>query len=56
MGKPVKITIPFTLLGLNELIAAERQHRQKAAELKMEQQRAVELCIRQQLRRPCGSQ
>lgn len=52
MGKPVKITIPFSLPGLNELIAAERQHRQKAAKLKREHQRAVELCIRSQLRRP----
>lgn len=52
MGKPVKIIIPFALPGLNELIAAERQHRQKAAKLKREQQQAVELCIRSQLRRP----
>lgn len=52
MGKPVKIIIPFALPGLNELIAAERQHRQKAAKLKRENQRAVELCIRSQLRRP----
>lgn len=52
MGKPIKIVIPFTLPGLNELIAAERQHRQKAAKLKREHQRAVELCIRSQLRRP----
>lgn len=52
MGNPVKIVIPFTLPGLNELIAAERQHRQKAAKLKREHQRAVELCIRSQLRRP----
>lgn len=52
MGKPVKIIIPFSLPGLNELIAAERQHRQKAAKLKRENQRAVELCIRSQLRRP----
>lgn len=52
MDKPVKLVIPFTLPGLNELIAAERQHRQKAAKLKREHQRAVELCIRSQLRRP----
>lgn len=52
MGKPVKLVIPFALPGLNELIAAERQHRQKAAKLKREHQRAVELCIRSQLRRP----
>lgn len=52
MGKPVKIIIPFSLPGLNELIAAERQHRQKAAKFKREHQRAVELCIRSQLRRP----
>lgn len=51
MGKPIKIVIPFTLPGLNELIAAERQHRQKAAKIKRENQRAVELCIRSQLRR-----
>lgn len=52
MSKHVKLVIPFTLPGLNELIAAERQHRQKAAKLKREHQRAVELCIRSQLRRP----
>lgn len=52
MGKPVKLVIPFALPGLNELIAAERQHRQKAAKLKREHQRAVELCIRSQLHRP----
>lgn len=52
MSKPVKLVIPFALPGLNELIAAERQHRQKAAKLKREHQRAVELCIRSQLRRP----
>lgn len=52
MGKPIKLVIPFTLPGLNELIAAERQHRQKAAKLKRDHQRAVELCIRSQLRRP----
>ena len=52
MGKPVKLVIPFSLPGLNELIAAERQHRQKAAKLKRENQRAVEMCIRSQLRRP----
>lgn len=52
MGKPVKIIIPFALPGLNELISAERQHRQKAAKLKRGHQRAVELCIRSQLRRP----
>lgn len=52
MGKPIKLVIPFTLPGLNDLISAERQHRQKAAKLKREHQRAVELCIRSQLRRP----
>lgn len=52
MIRPVKLVIPFALPGLNELIAAERQHRQKAAELKREHQRAVELCIKSQLRRP----
>ncbi len=51
MGKPVKIVIPFALPGLNDLIEAERQHRQKAAKFKREHQRAVELCIRSQLRR-----
>lgn len=52
MGKPIKLVIPFQLPGLNDLISAERQHRQKAAKLKREHQRAVELCIRSQLRRP----
>lgn len=52
MSKPVKLVIPFALPGLNDLIEAERQHRQKAAKLKREHQRAVELCIRTQLRRP----
>lgn len=52
MGNQVKIVIPFTLPGLNDLIEAERQHRQKAAKLKRENQGAVELCIRSQLRRP----
>lgn len=51
MGDQVKIVIPFALPGLNELIAAERIHRQKAAKLKREHQRAVELCIKSQLRR-----
>lgn len=52
MDKPVKLVIPFSLPSLNELIAAERQHRQKAAKLKREQQRAVELVLKSQLRRP----
>lgn len=52
MGKQIKLVIPFILPGLNELIAAERQHRQKAAKLKREQQRAVELVLKSQLCRP----
>lgn len=52
MDNPVKLVIPFPLPSLNELISAERQHRQKAAKLKREKQRAVELVLKQQLRRP----
>lgn len=46
----MRLSIPGRLPGLNEYIAAERQHRQAAAKLKREAQRAVEWCARSQLR------
>lgn len=48
----VKLTIPFTLPGLNEYINAERTSRYKAAELKHRCETSVSLAIKQQLRRP----
>ena len=48
----MKIVIPFTLPGLNDYIAAERQHRQKAAKMKREWQSHVLMILRRQLRRP----
>lgn len=48
----VKITIPFTLPGLNEYIAAERSSRYKAAQLKHRCENSVSLALKQQLRRP----
>lgn len=52
----MKLIIPGPLPGLNDYIAAERDHRQKGAKLKREAQRIVELCARSQLRdfRPGG--
>ena len=44
------LVIPGTLPGLNELIAAERTHRQKGAKLKRDTETLVRLHIRQQLR------
>lgn len=46
----VKFIIPGTLIGLNEYIAAERQHRQKAAALKRQQEHLIILAIKSQLR------
>ena len=46
----VKIVIPFTLPGLNDYIAAERVHRQKAAKMKRYWQEAVILAVRRQIR------
>ena len=37
----IKIVIPFTLPGLNDYIAAERVHRQKAAKMKRYWQEAA---------------
>lgn len=48
----MKIVIPFALPGLNDYIAAERQHRQKAAKMKRELQSHVLMILRRQLRRP----
>lgn len=46
-----KLIIDGRLAGLNELIAAERTHRQKGAKLKKEAETLVRWHIRQQLRR-----
>lgn len=46
----MKIIIPFTLPGLNDYIAAERSHRQKAASMKRQYQDAVIMVIRRQIR------
>lgn len=43
-----KLILPFTFPGLNDYIAAERSHRQKAAKMKRDWQNAVMLCIRSQ--------
>ena len=45
-----KIVIPFTLPGLNDYIAAERVHRQKAAKMKRYWQEAVIIAVRRQIR------
>lgn len=46
----MRLTIPFTLPGLNDYIAAERKHRQKGAEMKRQWQQAVKLALKRQLR------
>ena len=46
----MKVIIPFTLPGLNDYIAAERSHRQKAAAMKRQYQDAVIIVIRRQIR------
>ena len=48
----MRVTIPFPLAGLNDIIDAERAHRQKGAKLKREQMNAVILVLRRQIRRP----
>ena len=48
----MRVTIPFPLAGLNDIIDAERAHRQKGAKLKREQMNAVILALRRQIRRP----
>ena len=42
----MKLVVPGRLSGLNEYIAAERTHRQKAAKLKHREQERVLACIR----------
>lgn len=51
-GGKMRVTIPFPLAGLNDIIEAERAHRQKGAKLKREQMNAVILVLRRQIRRP----
>ena len=46
----MKIIIPGKLPGLNELIAAERTHRIKGADLKANAERLVRLCIKKQIK------
>lgn len=48
----MKINIPGSLPGLNNLIDAERTHRQKGAALKREAQELIEWEISQQIDRP----
>lgn len=50
MSNEYKLVIQGTLPGLNDLIAAERTHRQKGAKLKRDAETIVRLHIRQQLR------
>ena len=45
----MKLTIPFALPGLNDYIAAERSHRQKAAGVKRQNQQAVMMVLKRQL-------
>lgn len=46
----MKITIPFTLPGMNELIDANRNSRYKGAGLKKYWQHRVEMCIKRKSR------
>lgn len=46
----VKLIIPGILPNLNDYIAAERQHRQKAAQMKKQTERIIMLCAKTQLR------
>lgn len=46
----VKLIIPGTLPNLNDYISAERQHRQKAAQMKKQTERIIMLCAKAQLR------
>lgn len=50
MSNTYKLVIQGTLPGLNELIAAERTHRQKGAKLKRDAETLVRWHIGQQLR------
>lgn len=45
-----KLVVPGPLPGLNDLITAERSHRQKGAAMKRQVQRVVEQCAKKQLR------
>ena len=47
----IKLVIPGRLPGLNELIDAERTHRQKGAKIKRDAESVIRWCIRQQLRK-----
>ena len=46
----VKLIIPGPLPNLNDYISAERQHRQKAAQMKKQTERIIMLCAKAQLR------
>lgn len=46
----VKLIIPGILPNLNDYISAERQHRQKAAQMKKQTERLIMLCAKAQLR------
>lgn len=46
----VKLIIPGILPNLNDYISAERQHRQKAAQMKKQTERIIMLCAKAQLR------
>lgn len=46
----VKLIIPGILPNLNDYISAERQHRQKAAQMKKQTERIIMLCAKTQLR------
>lgn len=48
----MKLTIPFTLPGLNDYISAERIHRQRAAALKRKCELAVRTAIASQIKEP----
>ena len=48
----MRVIIPFSLAGMNDIIDAERTHRQKGAKLKRDQMNAVILVLRRQIRRP----
>ena len=48
----MRVMIPFPLPGLNEYINAERRNRHSAAKMKRENQGAVVLALRRQIRSP----
>jgi len=47
-----KLVIPFPLPGLNDYIAAERSHRNRAANMKHRTQQKIDLVLRKQIRGP----